>query len=368
MFDARKLFRLTLTAGLGALSVLGGGGNPECKVDSDCASKGSGLVCTNNKCVAGMGNPDSGPTDAGQTDAGPNDSGQIDSGQVDAGPAPTSLTLAFLADAGFRDPMATAISSDGQTVFFTAIDNTTGNAGVWKVSGASAPTAVSSGAPFVMPSGLAISADNATLYVADVASVGTYADGGASDQGGLWTLPAAGASPNAIAVDLKQPVALTPSADGTNLLVSGKDVSGVAGVFKVSPGGGAPTALAQMGLFDPGEASDNGGSLWVAEHRAPSGYGAIYHFAGGNQTDASPTALRFGFPAGLCSSVDGSAIYTAYQGGIWTQPSTGVGAGMAVGLTGGAVDFPNGLSRARSLNTFAFSNGEGSAGAIEIGQ
>jgi hypothetical protein len=314
------------------------------------------------------GNGDSGnPNDSGQTpDSGRTpDAGQTpDSGQQDAGtPPPTSLTLTTLANAGFSAPMATAISSNGGTVYFTAFD-ANNNAGVFKVTGVAAPTTVASGAPLAMPSGLALSADDGTLFIADVGSTGL---GNGTDFGGVYSVAASGGTPAAIAVTgIQQPTAVSIAGDGSSLLIAAKDATGKPGIFKVAAAGGAATALAQTGLVDPGEAVEAGGAQWVTEHRAASGYGGLWRFVGGTGTDMTSGAIRYGFPAGVCASTDGTTVYSATQGGILYTPSSGVGAGGSVTLTPANTTFanPSGLSRARSSNTFALTDGEGANGKV----
>jgi hypothetical protein len=287
--------------------------------------------------------------------------------------SPTSITWAKVANQS--SAMATAVTANGGIQYFTAFDSND-NPGVWSVVVGAQPTTIYSGAPLAMPAGLAISADDSTLYVADVAASTTLADGGVgNDQGVVWSIPAAGGAPTAIPISgLVQPQAVSVSSDGTSLLVSGWDSTGAAGVFRVAATGGTMTPIAQAGLTDPGEASDVGGAVWVAEHRAVSGYGSLVRYSGGTGTDMSNDAIQLGFPGSLVASADGKTMYLAYLGrdggAILYTDAAGSGAGGQVTLkpAGTVLTYPSGLSRGRGVNVFGISDGEGSAANVYNGR
>jgi hypothetical protein len=338
MFELARWKQSLLVLAAGALATLGTG-------------------CNNSKSSTDGGNP----TDSGQnnTDGG--------------GGFPTSITWTKVASP--TASMATAVTASGSLQYFTAYDGTN-DAGVWSVMVGSQPTAVFVGPPLVLPSGLALSGDDSTLYIADSAAATYLADGGlANDLGVVWSMPAGGGTPTAIPITgLMAPIAVSLSSDGSSLLISGQDATGTAGVFKVAASGGTMTALAQTGLTDPGEASDEGGALWIAEHRAASGYGALLRYSGGTATDMTTDAIQLGFPGSLVASADGSTIYLAYLGSdggaISYTPSSGTGTGGQVTIkpAGTVLVYPSGLSRGRSANVFGLSDGEATTANVYNGR
>jgi hypothetical protein len=317
----------------------------------------------------GCSSDDNNPTpDAGMPDSGVPDSGVPDSGTPDGGPSALDLTALSKVTAAASDPMDTAVSADGKTVYFTGYDSN-GSAAVFKTTAGSAPQVVFSGAPLVAPTGLTLSGNGSTLYVADVGAATSFDDGGTADLGQVFSLPTSGGSPTAVAISgLAQPVNVDTASDG-QLLISGRGTDGTPGVFKVpAAGGAAGPAVASAGLTEPSGAADVGGSLFVADQGGP-GYGALYRFSGGTGTAIAAGVLRFGTTAGLASAAAGDAVVAG------ATDESGQGALVQVSADGvtvtrhtfnGELSAPSGLSRAAGTNSFAVADGDSSAASLYL--
>jgi sugar lactone lactonase YvrE len=147
------------------------------------------------------------------------DLGSIFIQSTTAGMAPTVLA----GSAGY-DPRNLEVNSEGtpaaDVVYFTGVDATNGKPGVFKVAaaGATTPTTVFEGAPFVDPSGIAIGSDG-TIYVADTLG---------ATGGQIIAIPKGTTTPGTPAtfegnLRIGYPAGVAVSKDGTSLLVSTLD-------------------------------------------------------------------------------------------------------------------------------------------------
>src|SRR5262249_38572120 len=122
--------------------------------------------------------------------------------------------------AAFSQPLDAVPSRDGTTIYFTAFD-ASGAAQVWKVAATGgAPTAITTGGPLEVPTGLAIAPDDTKLYIADL----TAARGGNGTIGGLFVLALpAGGTPQALSGGdaAIYPIAIAVSTDGRTLFFTG---------------------------------------------------------------------------------------------------------------------------------------------------
>ncbi|XXF81329.1 hypothetical protein P2318_16680 [Myxococcaceae bacterium GXIMD 01537] len=352
--------------GLALLSALAAvltttGCSSECVDVYDCQNKngappsGMQFACVNEECQLENVRPQ-GP--------GP------DGGTPDAGIPTTTAQLLDLNAAGLRDPMDTATSGD--TVYFSAIPTDGSAPGVYRSVNKGAPERLGGATPFVFPTGVAVSADGATLYIADIG--GSYTDGATVvDTGAVYSMPSSGAaSPARVATPgLREPVDVNVAANG-DLLVSAKTTDGVPGVYRVVPSTGAVTPVAQQGLQDPGGAVEVAdGAFWVADHRAGGGRGGLLRFPGGNGNGAAVAGgpLEFGFPAGVVKSSDGSSVMALFLGASSTAQVLTIGAGSASGVPTltplpGLPFAPGGFSAPAGTSGFIFSGGEGAQSRI----
>ena len=106
------------------------------------------------------------------------------------------LTAAATAGSDFHLPLDAALSPDGKTAYFAAV-NATGDAAIFKASATTpaAATVLAFGDPLASPFGLDVSTDGTTLVVADSAAL----DSAGLDHGCLFSLSASTAGTPAIA-------------------------------------------------------------------------------------------------------------------------------------------------------------------------
>ncbi len=355
-----------------------GGGNA---VDAGTGSDGSvtdggRLDGTATDSSADSGQP---PSDIVATDA-PDAGG--DAG-TDVGPniLPVPPTQ-FVGGTSFARPLDVVLTGNGTTAFFIAYDPMSGAPEVFRSTGGTVTTVVAQGAPLDAPLGLAISADDSSIYIAD----GTASGASPSVPGFGAILRVAGTGGTVSLVNLQpgihtpRAVAIYGAAGSENLLFIASDAMG-AGVFRVAVTGGTATRLETAGtLLDPvalTAASD--GSAYVLAALGRASGSVLYIPAAGGTPVPLPTgtplnSLRMRTPAGIALSQDGqSLLMTAWDPangpGLLTWMSVhGTGATspalfMPTGLSG--LVSPCGLHRARNTENFAVAD-ELSAGTGAI--
>ena len=205
--------------------------------------------------------------------------------------------------ADFRDSTP---DPDGNTIYFTAIGPA--GAGVFRVpaSGGVAST-VFAGAPLVNPTGIAMSNDGRTLYVADPL---VYA--GPRRTGAIFALPVAGGrplvvrgsegrAPHGIDVDPSREVLFFT---GTNLITR------KVGVYRLpAEGSDAPERVAEgFDIVDPDSVTvARDGTVYVTDRGGRSGYGSVLKIAD-SEVSTILDIMRPGQPAGLALSLDESTL------------------------------------------------------------
>lgn len=225
-------------------------------------------------------------------------------------------TIAPGANGGFTDAFDAAPSSDGSTVFFTAVDMM-GNPGVFKqgICKAGMATAVYTGGVFEAPFGIAVSTDDQTLYVADLSAEETPADtSGTKDRGALYSLSAAGGTAPSLLVGSVRPRSLTVVQEGGSdqIYFTGVDkANGLAGVFKVAAAGGGVTTIAEGPPFsDPGGVTVSAkGDVYVLDTSGSgTGLGAIIVVPKGGAAAVQVSNIQVGYPAGIAIMHDDSKL------------------------------------------------------------
>jgi Putative metal-binding motif len=165
-------------------------------------------------------------------------------------------------------------------------------------------TVLYSGAPFVAPFGIAISTDESTLYITDVA-----AEGGGSTAGELFSLVINGGSPVAEGVSGTIDMPGDVANWNGDLLVTGFTSSGTAALYSVTPGSGSATVLySGAPLKEPLAVvyDSYDGSTYVADARAEGG--SIYQFdASFASASLVVTNAPSAFPGGLAVTEGGDA-------------------------------------------------------------
>jgi sugar lactone lactonase YvrE len=248
------------------------------------------------------------------------------------------------------DPGATGI-------YFTAIGPT--GPGVFRVPAAGgAASVVFTGAPFVDPTGIAISNDGQTLYVADPKA---YA--GPRRLGSIFALSVTGQRP--LPVDGAQGWAahgLDLSPGGDVLYFTGRSPeTRNRGVYRLpATGAPAPETLLEddaIGVPDSVTAS-RAGVLYFTSRREDSGHGGVYRLERRAVTRIVDL-IRPGAPAGLALTMDESALLVSSL-----QPYRNRAQVLVVNLDSleiraetrviGVNSHPGGLHRARNSDLFSW--------------
>lgn len=234
---------------------------------------------------------------------------------IDAGDiiptAPTNVTM--VANGGFEGPMDVVASPDGSTFYFTAHD-TTGSlegestAAIFKVASAGGPsTILAGGEPLADPSGMVISCDGSTLYVADLGSPSTESAEGESQ---IYTVATAGGDLVAFAATgVGEAAGLAMSTDCSTVYITGYKPDGAPAVFTVPAAGGSATILKEGApLLSPsGVHVDANNIAWVMDHQTDEDGGALFSIAADGTTATVATNLIISEPAGV-SLVAGGRI------------------------------------------------------------
>lgn len=275
-------------------------------------------------------------------------------------------------------PLDAIPDSRGANVYFTAFA-ADGRPGVFRAAvpaegmPPATPTAVMVSDSFEFPVGIAISNDDATLYVADQ----TATRGMEVGIGAVFSLPAAGGMPTVVSVGdvLVHPVSITVSADGNELLVAGQErvtmdmnIDLQRALFRVPRAGGTAMRVTND-LVDPSGVSQTASGTILCHDTRRGGtrsatavsinaMGAVTNFAGG---------LVANYPAGLSHSMDGSRVL--FSG---ADPTVGPGlltlaggaAPMATSDLSAGMERPLGLHRARMADAWAVAD----EAAAESGQ
>jgi sugar lactone lactonase YvrE len=267
----------------------------------------------------------------------------------------------------FMRPLDTVPSSDGSQFYFTAMGSQ--GMGVYQVAAAGGMArALATGTPLVSPLGIAISADDKTLFIADAAAgYDPNNPAGADKVGALFTLAASGGSPAVLAgTEGSRPRAVELGSDaGTDtLFFSGQGASdGRPGVFKIPAAGGAVSAVFSGDpLTDPGGvAVARDGTVYVANTTsAQDGTASIYKLKDGAATLVAGD-LRSGYPAGIALSQNGGTLLVSgrdrtlgtdvvYRIALDTNTVTQFAMGIENNTDAG------GLHRARSADVFSWAD------------
>lgn len=192
--------------------------------------------------------------------------------------APTSLELvAAGSSSGFEGAMDAVASPDGSTFYFTAYtteasETDESKASVFKVPAAGGTASLLvTGEPLEDPSGLLMSCDGGTLFVADM--------GNSSDEASpIYSVSTeTGAITEWTATGVGEAAGLAMSTDCSTIYVTGYDTNGTPAVFKVPLAGGvAEVLLAGAPLESPtGVYVDSDSVAWVMDHKTSSDLGGV---------------------------------------------------------------------------------------------
>ncbi|HEU5056839.1 MAG TPA: hypothetical protein VFU21_09960, partial [Kofleriaceae bacterium] len=224
--------------------------------------------------------------------------------------------------AGFplEDPTGLVLSCDGGTIFLADIGPEASELEdgqsllyAWDVAGGALSAITTTG--MAEAASLAIGPDCATLYATG------YADDGAP---GLFRLSPAGGAAEAVLTGgpLQSPSGVFVDADGVAWVMDQLPGRGSGGVlWAVSPGGEASEVVSGLGLSEPaGVSRVAGGGTAVIANRTADGEGQLLavHIESGERTEIAtsmiePAGLRTAREAGVfaIADSDGDAIYRA---------------------------------------------------------
>lgn len=315
-----------------------------------------GLALAAALAACGGGGDDDGDGDA------PDDGGEL--------PTQPPEEVEMVANEGFTDPMDAVASPDGATFYFSAFTAEDGQPAIFSVpaAGGSVTTLVS-GPPLENPSGLLLSADGATLYVADIGvrAGETGEDAEASGQSVIYSLSlGGGAALAAVAADgIVEAAGLALGPDGESIHVTGYNAAGLPGLFRLAPGSGAAEEILVGAPFESptGVYVDTDGVSWVMDHH-PS------RILGGALWAVTPEGEASEVIGNLGLSDPGGVSLVA-GGGTAVIPNTtedGAGQLTAVHIESGEqtivaspMKAPAGIRTAREAGVFAIADAEGDA-------
>lgn len=263
---------------------------------------------------------------------------------------------------GFSSPTDAVASPDGKTFYFAAYDEEK-NPTIYKVSSApgSAPEVLATADPLEMPTGLVLSCDGSTLFIADM--------GG--ENGAIYALSttAGGTVTDLAASGIVRPSSLAMRSDCQTIHASGRTEDGKPALFSIAAAGGPATIIYQGDpLVSPtGMYVDNDGVTWLLDHRAAgaNGEGVLWAIPeDGREAKEVVSNLRMGTTGG-CSLTSGggtAVIPTRDADGNAQLTSVDIKSGEMTQLAVPEMTDPSGLRTARKAGVFAVVDSE--AGAI----
>lgn len=287
---------------------------------------------------------------------------------VVAGSAPSSVTL--VSEGSFQAPMDAVASPDGERFYFSGFTmDDERRAAVFAVSaGGGDAEPLHAGAPLAYPTGLVLSCDGQTLFVADMRSAPESDEpaDAADDGGALYTIATSGGAPTRLSADgIGVPTGLALSVDCTTLYVSGWTESGAPALFTVPIEGGAATVVHEGApLVSPtGLHVDADRVAWVMDHLAvgDDGPGVLFAIPPTGGPTAVVSDLEMGAPGGVSlTSVGGTAVIpTRDEDGQGRLIAIEIATGVRSELTTPAITDPAGLRTARGAAVFAVVDHEG---------
>lgn len=260
-------------------------------------------------------------------------------------------------------PLDAVPNAGGSVVYFTAF-TPDGTPGVFRFAvplpGAPAATPVlitpmSGGMEF--PAGIAISNDDATLYVADLAAVRGDEDGA----GAIFSVSVLGGTPARVTMpaEFVHPSALAVTADNADLLVSGEretDMGAQKVIFRMSRGGGMATVLTSDVVEPSGIALSPTGAVLAFDVRRGGGRSGSAVTVGAMAVTEVAGGFVANFPAGLAYFRDSQNFLVSGVGpdgqGLLTLVSADGRTSSPAALSM-EMESPLGLHRARTNNQWA---------------
>ena len=257
------------------------------------------------------GIPDGGTPDGGTPDGGTPDGGTPDGGPLGSGAVTTDKVIAN--GAQFSLPFDAAPSPDGTQVYFTGVDPALGSA-IFKVAATGGtPAVIASGVNcpttpgcIGAPLGIAVSSDGSTIYAADPAFAGS-----ANDNGAIFSIPAAGGNPTALAETADyapRAIAVQKAGGSDNIYFIGNDkTTGAPGIFKDAAGAVTPVITGNAANDPQALAVYTDGTIYYLDQS-----GNVQKIAAAGTTatllGGTSKAIAINFPAGIDVSQDGKFL------------------------------------------------------------
>jgi DNA-binding beta-propeller fold protein YncE len=276
-------------------------------------------------------------------------------------PSAPPTTVTEVASGGFQSPTDAVASPDGRTFYFAAWDAQK-TPTLYQVSSepGSTATPLAAGDPLETPTGLVLSCDGATLYVADMGN----------EDGAILQASASGGAPSALSAGgIVRPSGLAMGPDCKSLFATGRLNDGTPALFQVpTAGGGARVVYQGAPLVSPtGLHVDNQGVAWVMDHRAqgPDGEGVLFAIpSDGSKATVVVSNLRMGTPGGVSLTAGGgtAVMPTRDADGNAQLTSVDIATGQVTQTPTPDMADPAGLRTARKAGVFAVVDSE--AGTI----
>ena len=271
---------------------------------------------------------------------------------------PKQVTM--VASGGFSAPTDAVASPDGREFYFAAYDAQLAPA-IWKTPSQPGSTAeeLASGDPLVHPSGLVMSCDGRTLYIADM--------GG--DAGAVLSQSVDGGTPSDLgATGIFRPTGLAMGHDCKTLYITALTEDGQPALVTMPLTGGMTQMIwAGAPLVSPtGLHVDDQGVAWVMDHRAvgDSGEGVLFAIpSDGSAANEVISNLKMGTPGGVSLVAGGgtAVMPTRDADGHAQLTSVDIASGEMQQLATPDLVDPAGLRTARSAGVFALVDSEGGA-------
>jgi sugar lactone lactonase YvrE len=272
----------------------------------------------------------------------------------------------MVAASGFQHPLDTVSSPDGRTFYFTGFTlDEEPLAAIFRVDSAGGtPEALHAGAPLAFPTGLVLSCDGSTLYVADQRT-----DDEESDLGALYSLATAGGTLTPLpATGIGVPSSLAMGPDCASLSATGTTTDGLQAVFTLPAAGGAAAVLHSGEPFVAltGIHVDPENVRWVMDHLGgddPGREGVLWAVRPDGSVTQVIDALGMGSPGGVSTDAMGrtAVMPVLDRDGDAELVAVDIASGRASRVALPSIVGPAGLRSARDAAVFAIADAEGGA-------
>lgn len=277
---------------------------------------------------------------------------------------------AMSSETTFHTPLDAALSPDGKTAYFIAIE--ADEAAVYQTAApsTSAPTRLAGGAPLASPFGLDVTTDGNTLVLSDP---GAQLDPDVLERGELFTLSTGGGTPakvNGASGYAPRGIVVVKQGEADVAYFTGrhKDTR-LPGLFKVPVAGGTVTTVVKDApLVDPcGVAVASDGTAFVLDVGDAEKATARLLKVSGGTVSVMLADLAVGYPAGIALSQDEKTVLVSAL-----DPEKRTDAVLRVPVAGGdaqsvstgidGFEEPAGLHRAKNADTFIWADSKANGG------